>query len=582
MYTLFMEVSITSLPAHVMNALDAIWEGSIADSLESETLEFKEDPACAGRGKPHGNPQAALIEKLIDEAVCLANGDAGTGHIVVGIKDKIGGPEAFTGTTFDTEKIAKKIFDGTRPNLRPEVHEVRYQNNRLIVIYIPEALSLYSRSKGQTGKRVGSHCEPLSEEQRRAIAATRAHADYSNGISEFNVDDIAADTIQEVRRLLKTKRAQSGIDTSLPTTTNGLLRELGLIDNYGALKRAGAILLLPAPEGQLSIRHFWRSFPGIDPEVTDYNQPLLIALSSLKRRITENTNKEIKRIQFSDGQEIAVSAFPQTAVDEVVTNAIIHRDWRLSRPVVIDQSPQTLKVWSPGSLPVGVTPNRLLTTQSIPRNSRLMSAMRMLGLAEESSRGFDRIWAALLGSGRDIPDVHTEDTFVEVILHSGNPDESFIKALHELSLSFNPDVLHSVNTLIVLWHLWTSPVISLKQARVKTQTSSKEATELMFALESNGLLTQIHNTDEWFLSEKARKTTDYYQSQTIPQSSVQTWVEEKLSSGSPISAAEIAESIGMPRPEITEILRNLRRAGKAHIDPSGPQRGSGTRWIKGT
>nr|WP_259343851.1 ATP-binding protein [Corynebacterium diphtheriae] len=103
-----MEVSITSLPAHVMNALDAIWEGSIADSLESETLEFKEDPACAGRGKPHGNPQAALIEKLIDEAVCLANGDAGTGHIVVGIKDKIGGPEAFTGTTFDTEKSPRR------------------------------------------------------------------------------------------------------------------------------------------------------------------------------------------------------------------------------------------------------------------------------------------------------------------------------------------------------------------------------------------------------------------------------------------------------------------------------------------
>ncbi|VZH84087.1 AAA family ATPase [Corynebacterium rouxii] len=199
-------------------------------------------------------------------------------------------------------------------------------------------LSLYSRSKGQASKRVDSHCEPLSEEQRRAITA---------------------DTIQEVRRPLKTKRAQ----------------------------------------------------PGIDPEVTDHDQPLLIALSSLKRRITENTNTEIKRTQFSDGQEIAVSAFPQTAVDEVVTNAIIHRDGRLSRPVVIDQSPQTLKVWSPGSLPVGVTPNRMLTTQSIPRNSRLMSAMRMLGLAEESSRGFDRIWAALLGSGRDIPDVHTEDTF---------------------------------------------------------------------------------------------------------------------------------------------------------------------------
>lgn len=108
-----MDATATQLPHHIIESLDAIWDGQTADSQESSVLEFKEDPASVVAAKPgtkkiSGNPRANLIEKLTDEAICLANGDAATGHIIVGVKDKTPGSQAFTGTDFDPIDIKQK------------------------------------------------------------------------------------------------------------------------------------------------------------------------------------------------------------------------------------------------------------------------------------------------------------------------------------------------------------------------------------------------------------------------------------------------------------------------------------------
>jgi hypothetical protein len=65
---------MSEMPAGVRSALDAVWAGATADSMESAVLDFKEDPARAA-GASGGNPDARVVEMLLDEAVCLANGD---------------------------------------------------------------------------------------------------------------------------------------------------------------------------------------------------------------------------------------------------------------------------------------------------------------------------------------------------------------------------------------------------------------------------------------------------------------------------------------------------------------------------
>lgn len=576
------------VPEHIEDALEAVHSGATADSQESLTLEFKEDPARssgndAGTETSGTAARAKLLEKLVDEAICMANSEAATGDIVVGIADKTPGPAAFTGTNLSEEDIARSIFNRTRPNLQVQVTAVDGWGARLLVIHVPEARALYSRQDGAAKQRIADKqfsCKPLTEEQRRSIGMARRNPDYSNEPADIGVDDLNLPVIQEARRTLRMHRETTGQGAAIPSTTYGLLRELGLLLHDGRMKRAGEILLAYPEPTDVVVRYLWRSFPGKDPQTVEISEPVLLALPRLKRLIKDHGGREIERVLFEDGREAAIARFPDQAVDEAVTNALIHRDWRLPGPVVVEQTSRTLKITSPGPLPPGVSLDQLLSTPSIPRNNRLMAAMRTLGLAEESSRGFDRMWASMIRTGRDVPEVLATEAYVQVVLDAQKPDVEFVKGLARLAARFGAEVSESVDSLIVLWHLNTAPLITEKTVKEKTQTSTREANELMEELVERGVLEPVRDAKEWFLSPESRQLMGQAGEGEIATVSVQEWVEAKLADGEALQSAEVAEYAGISTQQAGNILRHLRDLGRAKIDPAGPPRGRGTRWIK--
>lgn len=568
-----------ALPSYVRLALEAIHDGATADSQESLILEFKEDPtAREGKGG-----RAKLVEKLLNEAICMANSEAATGHIVVGVADRTPGAGAFTGTELGEEDIARRIFNGTKPNMNVQVTAVYAWGARLVVIHVPEARALYTRGDGAAKRRTADSqfsCQPMTEELRRAIDAARRDPDYSNDPADITVDDLQLPVIEEARRMLREHRRSRGSDAAVPQTTTGLLRELGLMRDDGQLKRAAEILLAQPNPTDVVVRHLWRSIPGQEPQATLISDPLLLALPRLRRLIAENGDREIERVQFADGEEVAISRFPSQAVDEAVSNAFIHRDWRLPGPVVVEQTNRTLKITSPGPLPPGVTVDTLLSTPSVPRNNRLMAAMRTLGLAEESSRGFDRMWATMIRTGRSAPEVTATEANVQVVLAAQQPDTNFIKGLRKLSERFGEEVVDSVAALIVLWHLNSAPLITATTAAQKTQLTTLEVHELMDDLVARGLLDPVTDADEWTLSGEARKLLNLGQPGDLATVSVQEWIEAKLHDGAALQSADIADQTGVSVAEAGRILRHLRSLGRAKIDPDGPPRGRGTRWIQ--
>ncbi|OFT66926.1 helix-turn-helix domain-containing protein [Corynebacterium sp. HMSC05D03] len=128
----------------IIQALRSIEAGATADSLESEILDFKEDPAVHPRNR---NPDASLVEFLIDEAVCFSNADNGNAFIVLGVADKKSGPEAFTGTQRELDWLIRKIFEGTQPNIHIEAEELEWCGARLIVLRVPRGITLYQRQR---------------------------------------------------------------------------------------------------------------------------------------------------------------------------------------------------------------------------------------------------------------------------------------------------------------------------------------------------------------------------------------------------------------------------------------------------
>lgn len=568
------------LPDHIRVALEAIHAGATADSQESLTLEFKEDPAQRpGKEKA----RADFLAKLIDEAMCIANSEAATGDIVVGVSDKTAGPNAFTGTELVEEDIARSIFNRTKPNMNVSVTSIDAWGARLVIIHVPEARALYTRQDGAAKQRIADSqfsCRPLTEEERRSIDEARRSPDYSNAASDLDIDNLRLAVIDEARRVLRTHRENSGLSSAVPSTTTGLLRELGLLLHDGRLKRAGEILLGDPEPTDVVVNYLWRNFPGKDPTAEQISEPVILALPRLKRLIAENGSSEIERVLFDDGREAAIPRFPSQAVDEAVTNAFIHRDWRLPGPVVVEQTTRTLKITSPGPLPPGVHVDRLLSTPSIPRNNRLMAAMRTLGMAEESSRGFDRMWEAMIRTGRDVPEVEETEAYVQVILDAQKPDDEFVRGLDRLADRFGREVVQSVSTLVVLWHLKSAPLITEQTARVKTQTTAREVDELMEELVVRGVLDPVRDAKEWVLSGESRKLLGMVSSGDLATVSVQEWIEAKLNDGEALQSAEVADYAGITAEQAGHIFRHLRDLGRAKIDPAGPPRGRGTRWIK--
>lgn len=564
----------------VRSALDAIWAGATGGSQETAILDFKEDPArTPSRTTGRGNPDAEVVETLIDESICLANGDGGDAYVVLGVSDKRTGAEAFTGTTRAAEWIEKKIFDKTRPNLRVEAEAIDFHDVRLLQIRIPTGLSVYSRTNGAASRRMGTECTPLTEHDRIALQAARANPDMTSRPATVTADGLDPLALTQGRALLTAKRMATGDSAAVPEQPAAMLRELGLAMPDGRLTVAAELLFGRARPEAVSVRYLRRSVPGGEPAVTDLNGAIVLVFDQVQDLVRRHADAEIARVELPGGQEVALPAFPDKAVDEVIANSLIHRDWSMTSPVVIDQSPRLLKVWSPGPLPFGVDREHLLTTQSVPRNNRLMAGMRALGLAEESSRGFDRMWSAMLATGRAAPEVDADDFHVNVTLVASKPDTAFVAGLARLRTTFGTEIIDTVNTLIVLRHLCRAPLMTLRQVASQTQTGHTEATQIMEWLSDVDLVQPVtERGDEWVLTSRARTGLGGALAADVASVSVQEWIEERLRSGETVTNQEIAKATGADRRDVTTLLSYLRQSGRAVKDPSGPSRGPGVRW----
>ena len=560
----------------VEEALSAIEAGDSAGNWESQVLDFKEDPAVHPKNK---NPDARLVEFLVDEVICFSNADGGVAYIVLGVNDKKAGPSAFTGTDRPCEWLVEKIYSNTQPHVQVEAFAIQRCDARLVVLRIPRGMALYQRPKGQASKRVGKSCVPLTEDERRGIHLSRSNPDLSAGKSWRGPEDLNVQAIERAKVLLANRKSALGDTSPVPQTGLELCSELGLLTSDGALTFAAEILFMQPLHNRTVVRHLLREVPSGDPKVTEISAPLITASEQVRALIKANTTQEIARVQLPNGQEFPIPAFPATAVDEIVSNAFAHRDWGATTAIVVDQSPTSLTVWSPGGFPVGVAEEKILTTQSIPRNPVLMAALRQLGLAEESSRGFDRMWVSMLSSGRQAPSLNANGPFVEVTLPSGSVDSGFIRALYLLRIEFGESIFDSVNGLLVTRHLANNQILMTSTAARLMQVSEAQAQETLAWYANQGFLEQLRDAPEWILSARARAAFDGEASTVVSAVTTEDWVLAQLREGKSLNAREVADELGVERESVSRLLRHLRDVGKAKIASDSPARGPSVRWV---
>lgn len=210
-------------------ALEAIWGGATADSQEGTLLEFK----------TIGRSIGDTLTNLAEAAACFANAQGG--FLIVGIKDRLGGPAAFIGAeALDPDSTVNRIYELTEPGLIVMAETLRYQDVALLQITVPRSPDVHQVS-GKASERVGKSCRPMTAARISAVLSDRRSDDWSakgSGVPIDAVSQLVQATVRE--RLARSSSLERNTWAELPWPD--ICRRIGVANDHN-LNHAGWSLL---------------------------------------------------------------------------------------------------------------------------------------------------------------------------------------------------------------------------------------------------------------------------------------------------------------------------------------------------
>ncbi|MEI2638370.1 MAG: ATP-binding protein [Microthrixaceae bacterium] len=441
-------------------ALTAISDGAPAASLETRELDFKRQP----------DSKSDSIKVLVDAAVCFANTTGGT--IIMGIANGKGGVDAFLGCDLDPITTQRRLYELIDPPLMVGARQVERNDRTLLVIDVLQSFEIHADKQGKASHRVGTDCLPMTPQEHKRLREERLGVDWSAQSSDQTVAAISTRALDAARESLN--RFSDDRQPLGSLSNEDLLRSLGVADQDGRLLKAGEVLLCDPPAQEATVVYQYRPTPGGEASLVErIDQPLVLAFARTMELVLARRN--VTPLTLQNGQQLEVSDFPEAAVREALSNALLHRDFRLAGPVNVEHSPTSFVVISPGPLVGSVTPDNILTHASSPRNPTLAKAARLLRLAEETGRGVDRMYREMIRTGHEPPAIEDGIDFVRVALTGGAPRTSVVRYVAGLE----PDEQQDTDAMLALFILCRQRTINAAQIAPVLQKGEAESESIL-------------------------------------------------------------------------------------------------------
>lgn len=397
-------------------------------NFESERLEFK-----ASWSSDHGH----VIDQVVKTACAFGNDflEANGGYIVIGLGEKDGKPDLPPkGLDQDNvDEIQKKLFEKFRlitPDYIPIMQVKSLMDRTVLVIWCP-AGELRPYQAPQYASRKGSNNSYYIRQGNVTTEAT--------GVT-------LTELIQKTNKVPFDDRANPSltIDVISPTLVRNYLADIGSellsnqpidrqvyrnlriskpINGYDAPLNVALLLFVDDPEAfirgaRIEIAEFDDTNDKIKTQVLQgpIHHQIRQALSYLGGHNTTTIEK-----QSNVAQSKKTVAFPYDAMREALVNAVYHRSYENSDPILVKLFPDRMEIISyPGPLP-GIkvkdfTPQASIVPQH--RNRRIGEFMRQLKLAEMYGTGVPKIFRRMKenGSPQPIFDFDEERSYFRVIL----------------------------------------------------------------------------------------------------------------------------------------------------------------------
>lgn len=338
-----------------------------------ETVELLE---IVGRGEDTRHQFKANVTNagsLASEMVALSN--SGGGIIFIGVGDD-GTIQALNGT--DVHRINQLIGNAAstqiRPSINPVTENVPVEAGVVVVVTIlPGIARPYMDNTGAIWVKSGSDKRRVTareEMQRMFQAAQLVHADEVS-VPGSSIADIDLDYF---RRFYKTRYGQELDQQEL--SLGRLLGNMRLVNN-GVLTVTGILLFAREPENFLPVFQIKAvCYPGNDIHVLTYFDGVDI-LGKLQMQFDDALGFIARNLHRDQGgQGINTTGqleIPRIVLEELLANALIHRDYFVSAPVRVFVYDDRVEIISPGHLPNNLTVENIRIGNSNIRNPNLAS-----------------------------------------------------------------------------------------------------------------------------------------------------------------------------------------------------------------
>ena len=312
-------------------------------------------------------------DSLAQEMVAFSNSLGGM--ILIGVNDD----GSLAGLTPDdigrlNQLVSNAATEHMRPPIAPVTQNISHPEGMVMVVTVPEGISkpymdknLHVFVKSGADKRKVTAREEL---QRMFQSAALVHADEIP-VRNSSIADVDQGFFSSFfEREFGESVADQGISCAQLMENMNLMRD-------GQLNISGALLFANRPQIRLPVYIVKAvAFPGNDIADEHYidSRDISGKLSDIFREAMSFVLANIRHVQNDQSfNSTGVPEIPRIVFEELIANALIHRDYFISAPVRLLVFADRIEIISPGVLPNNLTVENVIMGNSNIRNPILAS-----------------------------------------------------------------------------------------------------------------------------------------------------------------------------------------------------------------
>jgi ATP-dependent DNA helicase RecG len=355
-------------------------------------------------------------KELAKDCVCFANSYGG--KINIGIEDDADEPAASQVVPPKLiEDIQKRISSLTiNVGIAPKIVKHDNGGEYIELTVFRNGQSIACTTDGKYYMRVSDDCKPvMPDDIERLFSEKNAFVWEDKTVKKIPLSECEVPKLNQFLKDIRSSERVSQFVKEMEDeeivdhyflTNNGFLTNLGILW-IGKRKDRAVIHYPPAVQ---FIKYDIDERKVFKKVWDDYAQNPKELLNEILTQIPDWN----EFVEVSDGIfRKNIYNYPPEVIRELIANAFAHRNYSMRGDIFINLYHDRLEIHSPGLLPLGVTPENILT-KSVQRNPLLSKLFYDLKLMEKEGSGYDKVYELLLGNGKEVPNVFEGDDRVIV------------------------------------------------------------------------------------------------------------------------------------------------------------------------